>query len=155
MRYDYQPSDCRDVRPRQAAAAGWPPRLQPGVGAALSSIAASLLITGSLKSADDIEVDGEIVGDVSCADLIIGKGAQISGRITARQVVVRGRVAGSIRAERIFLQHTACVDADLYPDLLTIEEGAIFNGNVRLRARLSAAAAPIPLVLTPAAEAVA
>ena len=52
----------------------------------------------------------------------------IDGSITAQEVVIRGRVAGTIRAARVILQHSARVDSEIYHTLLSIEEGAIFEG---------------------------
>jgi cytoskeletal protein CcmA (bactofilin family) len=117
-----------------------------------STIVSSLLITGNIESAHDLEIDGKIIGDVTCAALTVGKDATVTGSIRARQVVVRGRVAGSIHAEFIILQHSARVDADLHQELLTIEEGAEFNGRSRPRSQAGTAAAT-PLALAPPAEA--
>jgi cytoskeletal protein CcmA (bactofilin family) len=141
MRYYRRSSDCSSRQDNSERPHG---PLRP---TAPSTIISSLLITGSIESACDLEIDGKIVGDVTCATLTVGKEAMVTGRIRARQVVVRGRVAGSIHAEHIILQHTARVDADLHQELLTIEEGAKFIGRSRPRSQTGVAAAPLALPL--------
>lgn len=96
-----------------------------------SVIDAWLQITGDLQSEGEIQVDGQIRGDVRCAHLTVGKDARIAGNITAEEVVVRGKVTGLIRANRVILQHTAQVDSEIVHKKLSIEEGATFDGAAR------------------------
>jgi cytoskeletal protein CcmA (bactofilin family) len=106
---------------------------KPGVTPTRSVIETSLTITGSLESEGELLVDGAIVGEICCAHLTVGKDATVEGNITAQEVVIRGKVAGTIRANRVILQHSACVESEICHALLSIEEGAIFNGRARTR----------------------
>ena len=45
-------------------------------------------------------IDGHIRGDVRCASLILGESSEVEGNVVAEDVVIRGRVIGSIRVER-------------------------------------------------------
>src|ERR1700730_9856819 len=101
---------------------------KPGGAPMRSVIEASLLITGSVESEGELVVGGGIVGEICCARLTIGKNATVKGNITAQEVVIRGKVTGTIRANRVILQHSARVDSEIYHALLSIEDGAIFNG---------------------------
>jgi cytoskeletal protein CcmA (bactofilin family) len=96
-----------------------------------SVIDAWLLITGNLKSEGEVQVDGQIHGDIRCAHLTVGRDAQVVGNITAEEVVVRGKVTGLIRANRVILQDTAQVDSEIVHKMLSIEEGATFDGIAR------------------------
>ena len=98
-----------------------------------SLIDAWLTITGNLQSGGEVQVDGQVHGDIRCAHLIVGKDASIVGNITAEEVVVRGKVTGVIRANRVILQDSARVDSQIFHRKLAIEEGAIFEGQSRLR----------------------
>jgi cytoskeletal protein CcmA (bactofilin family) len=91
-----------------------------------------VVITGSLLSHGEVQIDGRIIGDICCTHLIVGEDAAITGSIIAQEVFVRGTVAGTIRAKRVVLQETARVDSEIYHELLSIEEGARFHGHVRL-----------------------
>ena len=96
-----------------------------------SVIDAWLQITGNLESEGEVQVDGQIDGDIRCAHLTVGRDARVAGNITAEEVVVRGRVTGLIRANRVILQDTAHVDSEIVHNKLSIEEGAMFEGMAR------------------------
>ena len=46
---------------------------------------------------------------------------------------MRGRVKGVIRAIRVILQDSARVDSEIFHKKLAIEEGAVFEGQSRVR----------------------
>ncbi len=96
-----------------------------------SVIDAWLMITGNLQSEGEVQVDGQIHGDIRCAHLTVGRDALVDGNITAEEVVVRGKVTGVIRANRVILQDSAHVDSEIFHKKLSIEEGACFEGMSR------------------------
>ena len=96
-----------------------------------SVIDAWLQITGNLESDGEVQVDGQINGDIRCAHLTVGRDARVAGNIIAEEVVVRGKVTGLIRANRVILQDTAQVDSEIVHNKLSIEEGAMFEGMAR------------------------
>ena len=98
-----------------------------------SLVDAWLTITGNLQSEGEVQVDGQVEGDIRCAHLVVGKDATITGNIVAEEVVVRGKVVGVIRANRVILQDSARVDSEILHKKLAIEEGAVFDGQSRLR----------------------
>ena len=98
-----------------------------------SLIDAWLTITGNLQSEGEVQVDGKVEGDIRCAHLVVGKYATINGNIVAEEVVVRGKVTGVIRANRVILQDSARVESEIFHKKLAIEEGAVFDGQSRLR----------------------
>jgi cytoskeletal protein CcmA (bactofilin family) len=93
-----------------------------------SVIDAWLTINGDLQSEAEVQIEGRINGDIRCAHLTVGKDAVIAGNITADEVVVRGRVKGTIRANRVILQDSAHVESAIFHKSLSIEEGATFEG---------------------------
>ena len=98
-----------------------------------SVIDAWLVITGNLQSDGEVQVDGQVHGDIRCTHLTVGRDARVAGNITAEEVVVRGKVKGIIRASRVILQDTAQVDSEIWHKSLAIEEGATFEGTSRRR----------------------
>lgn len=106
-----------------------------------SIIGEDLAITGNVISKGEVQVDGQIQGDVHCASLIVGEKAEITGGIVAEDVVVRGRVMGSIRGVRVTLQASSHVEGDVFHKSLAIEQGAFFEGKSR-RAEDPIATAP-------------
>lgn len=109
-----------------------PPRKANGAPTR-SVIDAWLTITGNLQSEGEVQVDGQIQGDIRCAHLTVGRDAMVNGNITAEEVVVRGKVKGTIRANRVILQDSSHVESEVYHKQISIEEGATFEGMSRRR----------------------
>src|ERR1700761_4703802 len=110
--------------PAPAAGAQRNPR-----GSAPSIISADLIVTGSLVSNGDIQIDGVVEGDVRSAGLVIGEKAEIHGEIFAEDVIVRGKVMGRIRARKVLLAATAHVEGDILHESFAAEAGAFFDGH--------------------------
>lgn len=102
-----------------------PDRMAPSI------IGEDLTVTGNVLSRGEVQVDGQIQGDVHCSSLIVGEKAQITGGIVAEDVVVRGRVMGSVRGMRVTLQASSHVEGDVFHQSLAIEQGAYFEGKSR------------------------
>lgn len=96
-----------------------------------SIIGTDLSITGNVVSKGEIQVDGEIQGDIHCTSLIVGEQAVISGGIVSEDVVIRGKVQGSVRGMRVTLQSSAHVEGDIFHQSLAVEQGAFFEGKSR------------------------
>lgn len=87
-------------------------------------------IKGSLKFANELTIDGKIVGEItSDGDLTIGENANVDGEIKTKSVIVYGKVNGNITVqERCELKSKAQLIGDLKAARLVIEEGATFVG---------------------------
>jgi cytoskeletal protein CcmA (bactofilin family) len=96
-----------------------------------SIIGEDLSITGNVNSKGEIQVDGEIQGDIHCGSLLLGDKSQVIGGVMAEDIVVRGRVVGSIRGLRVTLQAQSHVEGDIFHQSLAIEQGAYFEGKSR------------------------
>ncbi|MFL6689579.1 MAG: polymer-forming cytoskeletal protein [Alphaproteobacteria bacterium] len=107
------------------------PKRSAPVRSAPSIISADLVVTGTLSSTGDMQVDGRVEGDVHSAALVIGEKAVIQGEVLADEVTVRGRVEGSIRARKILLCSTCHVEGNILHEAFAVEAGAFFEGNCR------------------------
>lgn len=96
-----------------------------------SIIGEDLMITGNVVSKGEIQVDGTIKGDVHCGSLLLGDKSEVIGGVTAEDIVVRGKVVGSVRGLRVTLQSQSRVEGDIYHQSLAIEQGAFFEGKSR------------------------
>ncbi len=112
-------------RPPASARSSIPSKMVPSI------IGEDLTITGNVTSKGEIQVDGIIDGDVNCGSLLLGDKSQITGGVIAEDVVVRGRVIGSIQGLRVTLQAQSHVEGDIYHQSLAIEQGAYFEGKSR------------------------
>lgn len=108
-----------------------PPARPPGDRASPSVIGSDLTILGNLISRGEVQVDGEVQGDLHGTNVVIGERARITGGIVAEEVVVRGHVLGSIRGKKVMLQSSSHVEGDIFHQTLAIEQGAFFEGKSR------------------------
>ena len=97
----------------------------------ISTIGEDLTITGNVTSNGELHLNGQIQGDVHCLALVLGEKAQLDGSVVAEDVMVRGRLIGSVRALRVMLQSTAHVEGDLFHKSLSLEQGTHFEGESR------------------------
>lgn len=105
-------------------------RAHDGTGG-VSQISADLTIIGNLVSRGEVQIDGEIQGDLHAASIVVGENARINGNVVAEEVVVRGSVVGSVRGKRVLLQSNSKLEGDIFHQQLAIEQGAYFEGKSR------------------------
>lgn len=96
-----------------------------------SVIGADLVIIGNLVSRGQVQVDGELQGDLHAVSVVVGEQARVTGSVIADEVIVRGTVMGSVRGRSVALQSTSKVEGDVYHQSLSIEQGAYFEGKSR------------------------
>lgn len=106
-------------------------QLRSGDRGTPSVIGPELQVTGNLVSRGEVQIEGEINGDIHGSHVLVGENATVTGGIVADEVVVRGHVMGSLRGKRVLLQSTCRVEGDVYHQTLAIEQGAYFEGKSR------------------------
>jgi len=98
---------------------------------ACSVIGRDLTIIGMdlrISSNGTVQIDGDVQGEVSGRQVIIGETGKVTGTVYGLEVVVRGRVYGLLQGERIVLQASSHVEGDIHNNALIIEQGAQFDG---------------------------
>ena len=96
-----------------------------------SVLSSDLHIKGNLKTTGDIQIEGQIEGDIRAHLLTIGEGATIKGELVADDVVINGRIVGRVRGLKVRLTSTARVEGDIIHKTIAIESGAHFEGSVQ------------------------
>jgi cytoskeletal protein CcmA (bactofilin family) len=89
------------------------------------------IFQGTIKTKGMLRVDGRIEGGILEAHtVIIGTQGQVQGDINAKSVTVGGKVTGNITTEEsLEILSKAQVFGDIHSALLSIGEGAIFEGH--------------------------
>lgn len=123
------PSATPQANPAQNAIR--PASTKPTARTAPSIISSDMKITGSVVSDGEMQIDGEINGDVTAASIAIGQTGSIQGEVRASSVTVRGRVIGSIRARKVELETNSVVEGDIVHGSLAIQANAKFEGQVK------------------------
>src|SRR5262249_1095536 len=101
-------------------------------------IGKSVMIRGELTGSEDLYLDGEVEGTINLRDhkLLIGPNGKIKAAITAREVVVHGRVEGNVTgADRVELKRSSTHIGDISTHRIVIEDGASFRGAVDIKER--------------------
>ena len=88
-------------------------------------------IIGNIVCDGPWEILCSIEGELRGTELTIAAGATIVGSVVARDVTVRGRVTGTIRAVNVKLRGAAAVDGEIFHQTLLVEEDASFDGRSR------------------------
>jgi cytoskeletal protein CcmA (bactofilin family) len=96
-----------------------------------SQLSPDLHITGNLKTTGDIQIEGTVDGDIRAHLLTVGEGATVNGECMADDVVVNGRIVGTVRGLKVRLTSTARVEGDIIHKTIAIESGAHFEGSVQ------------------------
>ncbi|WP_162937914.1 polymer-forming cytoskeletal protein [Kiloniella sp. EL199] len=110
------PSDT----PKKIAPSGIPSILSP-----------DLSLVGDLTSTGDLQIDGNVQGDIICHAVTIGEKAVVTGSVKADEVRVCGMVSGQLNADTITLASTAKVVGDILHKSIAIEAGAQVEGQFR------------------------
>ena len=108
--------------------------MNPAEGA--TAIGKSVTIRGELTGKEDLYMDGDIEGTITLPEsrLTIGPNARILADISARDIVILGKVNGNIHASgRVELRQSAAVNGDIFAGRLSIEESAAIKGRVELQ----------------------
>ena len=113
-------SSSQDYRP--AAPKAKPPA---------SVLSSDLHITGNVRTSGDVQIEGQVDGDIRAHLLTIGEGATVKGELIADDVVINGRIIGRVRGLKVRLTSTARVEGDIIHKTIAIESGAHFEGSVQ------------------------
>lgn len=98
-------------------------------------IGKSIVIRGEVKGSEDLVIDGRVEGTVQLAEnrLTIGPNANVAADLSARDVLVMGRVQGNLAATgRVELRAGCVVEGDVRAYRLAIEDNAVLRGKVDL-----------------------
>ncbi|MGB6670278.1 MAG: polymer-forming cytoskeletal protein [Candidatus Acidiferrum sp.] len=109
------------------------PKTVPVSGTAAACISQGIKIKGEVTGSEDLFVDGQVDGKLSLTNgsLTIGPNGHVKADVTAREVIVRGKVEGKVSGrDKVQLWSTGQVTGDVQTDRLAIEDGAMLRGRV-------------------------
>ena len=122
----------------------------------MTTIGASLLITGEIISQEDITIHGCVKGQIrmEAGSLLVAPKGSVDADVEGTRITIHGKLAGSVAAgERIELTPTADVSGMLTTGAVVMHDGARFNGLIDVSRRTAKAAAPPRLKIAPATAA--
>jgi cytoskeletal protein CcmA (bactofilin family) len=129
------------VAPSASAAtdAGSVPAARPGAVAAAAdqaTIGKSLVIKGEVTGSESLYIDGRVEGSINLAGnrVTVGRNGVVAANITAREIVVLGKVRGNLTAsDRVDIRSDGSLTGDVVAARISIEDGAFFKGGIDIR----------------------
>ena len=98
-------------------------------------IGKTVVIRGEVKGGEDLTIDGRVEGTIQLADnrLTIGPNADVAADLSARDILVMGKVKGNVAATgRVELRAGCLLEGDVKAMRLAIEDNAVLRGKVDL-----------------------
>lgn len=123
-------SSSKDTR------AAEPPKMNDAFRVEVAHIGKSVKVKGELSGSEDLYFDGEVEGSVDLCEhsLTIGPNGRIRANILAREIIVHGKIEGSLRAsEKVELKKSCVLTGDISTQRIVIEDGAFFRGAIDIQ----------------------
>jgi cytoskeletal protein CcmA (bactofilin family) len=101
-----------------------------------ATIGRTLVIKGELTASEALYIDGRIEGKISLPEhrVTIGRNGSVQANITAREVVVMGKVQGNIDCtDRVDIRSEGSVAGDVTTVRISVEDGAVLKGGIEVR----------------------
>ena len=98
-----------------------------------ATIGRSLQIKGEVIGSESLYIDGNVEGAISLPNnrVTISRDALVSANITAREVIVFGKVIGNINAsDRVDIRSEGSLTGDVTAQRISIGDGAFFKGGI-------------------------
>ena len=101
-----------------------------------ATIGKSLVVKGEVTGSESLYVDGKVEGSISLPGnrVTVGRNGQVAANISAREIVVLGKVRGNVPAsDRVDIRSEGSLTGDVTAQRISIEDGAFFKGGIDIR----------------------
>ena len=98
-------------------------------------IGQGIKVSGDINFADQLQVEGNVVGKITSpgGTLVIGETGELEAQIDVGICVIYGSLYGDLIAKnRVEIRKTGKVHGDVVTPVLLVEEGAVFNGAIKM-----------------------
>jgi len=108
----------------------------PATAGDQATIGKGLIIKGEITGTESLFIDGKIEGTVALPGnrVTIGRNGQVAAGISAREIVILGKVRGNIAAtDRVDIRAEGALTGDVVAARISIEDGAYFKGGIDIK----------------------
>jgi cytoskeletal protein CcmA (bactofilin family) len=101
-----------------------------------ATIGKSLVVKGEVTGSESLYIDGKVEGAITLPGnhVTIGRNGQVAANITAREIVVLGKVRGNVNAsDRVDIRSEGSLTGDVTAQRISIEDGAFFKGGIDIQ----------------------
>jgi cytoskeletal protein CcmA (bactofilin family) len=99
-------------------------------------ISKGLFVKGEISGTESLYIDGKVEGAINLPGnrVTIGRNGTVGANVTAREVVVMGKVRGNVSAsDRVDIRAEGALSGDVSAARISIEDGAFFKGGIDIR----------------------
>jgi len=114
-----------------------------------ATIGKSLVVKGEVTGSESLYIDGKVEGAINLPGnrVTVGRNGQVAANITAREIVVLGKVRGNVNAsDRVDIRSEGSLIGDVVAQRISIEDGAFFKGGIDIRKPGGKEGTPAPTV---------
>jgi cytoskeletal protein CcmA (bactofilin family) len=98
-----------------------------------SFIGANSTFKGDIETKGTLRVDGVVEGSIVADWVVLGDKSHVKGDVTARGIVIGGRVDGNLKAKEIVeIKNKGQHFGEIFTSKLVIAEGGVFDGRSRM-----------------------
>jgi cytoskeletal protein CcmA (bactofilin family) len=100
-----------------------------------ATLGKSLVIKGEVTGSESLYIDGRVEGSINLPGnrVTVGRNGVVSANITAREIVILGKVRGNMNAsDRFDIRSEGSLTGDIVAQRVSIEEGAFFKGAIEI-----------------------
>ena len=101
-----------------------------------ATIGKGLLVKGEITGSESLYIDGKVEGSINLPGnrVTVGRNGQVAASITAREIVILGKVRGNVSAsDRVEIRAEGSLTGDVSAARISIEDGAFFKGGIDIR----------------------
>jgi cytoskeletal protein CcmA (bactofilin family) len=101
-----------------------------------ATIGKSLIVKGEVSGSESLYIDGKVEGAINLPGnrVTVGRNGQVAANISAREIVVLGKVRGNCQAsDRVDIRSEGSLTGDVIAARISIEDGAFFKGGIDIR----------------------
>ena len=104
-------------------------------GSDFGLIGRGIEVVGDISFSDRLQVEGKVSGKLTSENgtLIIGESGHIEAQVEVGVCIIYGELHGNLVARsKVEIRRTGRVQGDVTTPVLLVEEGAMFNGLIRM-----------------------
>ena len=101
-----------------------------------ATIGKSLVVKAEVTGSESLYIDGKVEGTINLPGnrVTVGRNGQVAANITAREIVVQGRIVGNVTAsDRLDVRSEGSLTGDVVAQRISVEDGAFFKGKIDIR----------------------